>query len=109
MASRGGGQLGRVWRRFNRRSLRARMTIVAVTIVVIAGIGYGVSTASNSPAGVGTPVPPADVTALNQASTSSVGVTKSTITVAFPIANLTALAQISDSEETSSTASRRKR
>ena len=93
MASRGGGQLGRVWRRFNRRSLRARMTIVAVTIVVIAGIGYGVSTASNSPAGVGTPVPPADVTALNQASTSSVGVTKSTITVAFPIANLTALAQ----------------
>ena len=93
MASRGGGQLGRVWRRFQRRSLRARVTTVAVTIVVIAGVGYGVGASSGGKAAGGGPVPPADVTALNKASTSSVGVTASTITVAFPVSNLEALSQ----------------
>ena len=93
MASRGGGQLGRVWRRFQRRSLRARVTTVAVTIVVIAGVAYGVGASSGGKAAGGGPVPPADVTALNKASTSSVGVTASTITVAFPVSNLELLSQ----------------
>jgi Periplasmic binding protein len=69
------------------------MVIAAVAIVVIAGVGYGVDTASSSRAGNGAPVLPADITALDQASTSSVGVTASTISVGFPVADLTALSQ----------------
>ena len=65
-------------------------TIVGVTIVVVAGIAYGIGASGGNSAG-GAPVPPADITALNQASTSTVGVTASTITVAFPVSNLEAL------------------
>jgi hypothetical protein len=93
MASRGGGQLGRAWRRFQRRSLRARLTVVGVTIVVVAGIAFGVGASSGQTAGAGAPAPSADITALDQASTSSVGVTASTITVAFPVSDLEALSQ----------------
>jgi hypothetical protein len=66
------------------------MTIVGVTIVVVAGIAYGIGASGGNSAG-GAPVPPADITALDHASTSSVGVTASTITVAFPVSNLEAL------------------
>jgi hypothetical protein len=84
--------VGRAWRRFLRRSLRARLTIAGVTIVVVAGIAYGIGASGGNSAG-GVPVPPADITALDHASTSSVGVTASTITIAFPVSNLNALAQ----------------
>jgi hypothetical protein len=63
------------------------MTIVAV-VVVIAGIGYSVGATSSGQRVNGGRVPPADTTALDRASTASVGVTARTISVGFPIANL---------------------
>lgn len=93
MASRSGGPLGRGWRRFQRRSLRARIAAIAAVIVVVAGVAYGVGATSSTKSGTGAPVPSADITALDKASTSSVGVTASTIRVAFPVSNLNALSQ----------------
>jgi hypothetical protein len=66
---------------------------IAVTIAVVAGIAYGVGGTSSGKSAPGAPVLPADITALDKASTSSVGVTASTISVAFPVSNLEALSQ----------------
>jgi len=92
MASSGGGQLTRSWRRFQRRSVGVRVATIVVVVVVIAGVAYGVSSSSSKSSAGPTTTLPADITALDQASTSSVGVTAKTITVAFPVSNLEALA-----------------
>lgn len=92
VAGQGGGRLGRSWRRFQRRPLGVRIASGALTIVVVAGIAFAASTGSsgNGKGATGSTTPPT-VTALEKASTSSVGVTARTITVAFPVSNLTAL------------------
>ena len=92
VAGQGGGRLGRSWRRFQRRPLGVRVASGILTIVVVVGIAYA-ATSSSSPkdkSATGSTTP-TTVNALQKASTSSVGVTSSTITVAFPISNLTAL------------------
>jgi Periplasmic binding protein len=91
MARTGGGRLGRSWRRFQRRPVGVRVAAVAFTVIVLAGIGYGVSS-STSHGSSGQGMPPAPTTALDRASTSSVGVTSNSIRVAFPVTNLDALA-----------------
>jgi hypothetical protein len=93
MASKSGGRAARSWRRFQRRPVAVRVITIAVVVAVIAGIAYGVSSGGNDKKSAGpTTTLPADITALDQASTSAVGVTAKTITVAFPVSNLDALA-----------------
>jgi len=67
--------------------------VIAVMIVIIAGIAYGATTKSSSQPASGTRIQPADVAALDKASTSTVGVTAKTISVGFPVANLDGLSQ----------------
>ena len=94
--------LSRFWRRLRRRSPLLQAATVTVVLVLVAGIGFVVSgrspsstsTTSRTGPNVGddlsqgpkTPVAP------DQASTSSRGVTSSTINVVFPVANLNNLA-----------------
>jgi Periplasmic binding protein len=92
MASSGTNRLMRGWRRFQRRSLRVRATVAVVAVMAVAAIAFGVadSASTNSPAsGV---VPPSEIAAVDQASTSTVGLTATSIRVAFPVTNLDALA-----------------
>ena len=92
MATQGGGRLGRSWRRFQRRPRGVRVASVVLTLVIIAGIAYAVGSGpSGNPKKTTLSTNPSDITALDRASTSSVGVTADSITVAFPISNLTAL------------------
>jgi Periplasmic binding protein len=92
MASTDGRRLLRSWRRFQRRPIGVRVATVVIVVVVIAGIAVAASSSSSSKNPTAATLPPsAAQTALDQASTSSVGVTASTITVAFPVSNLDAL------------------
>jgi hypothetical protein len=73
--------------------VRFRLATVAVIMVVIGGIAYGLSTNAGNDAGSSTvTTPSAQVTALEGASTSTAGITSKTITIGFPISNLDALA-----------------
>jgi hypothetical protein len=87
-----GNRLMRSWRRFQRRSVRVRATVAVMVVAVVAAAAFGVadSSSKNSPA-TGT-VPSGQITAVDRASTSSVGVTANSIRVAFPVTNLDALA-----------------
>ena len=82
------------WRRFQRRPVGVRLGTVVVILVVIGLIAYGLSTnGGNQHSSAGTvTTPSAQVTALEHASTSTVGITSKTITVGFPVSNLDALA-----------------
>ncbi len=94
MASPGGGQLGRSWRRFRRRPVLAQGAALAVVLVLLVGIVFAVAGSGsssgprkNAKAGAVT----ASVTPPDKASLSSAGVTAHTINVVFPISNLQAL------------------
>ena len=93
--------MSRLWRRWRRRSLLLQASTIAVVVVLVAGVGYVVArrspssppptsiilpSAHESTNGPTTPVAP------DRASTSSRGVTSSTINVVFPVANLNGLA-----------------
>jgi ABC-type branched-subunit amino acid transport system substrate-binding protein len=70
-----------------------RLGTVAVIIVVIGVVAYGLSTNAGKSTGTGTvATPSAEAKALENASTSTVGITSKTITVGFPVSNLNALA-----------------
>jgi hypothetical protein len=85
--------LKRSWGRFKRRPLGVRLGTVAVIMVVIAGIAYGLSTNGGNDTGSDTvTTPSAQVKAFENASTSTAGITSKTITIGFPISNLDALA-----------------
>ncbi|MGO9343941.1 MAG: ABC transporter substrate-binding protein [Acidimicrobiales bacterium] len=85
--------LKRSWGRFQRRPVGVRLGTVAVIIVVIGGIAYGLSSNTGNDAGSSTvTTPSARPTALENASTSTVGITSKTITIGFPVSNLNALA-----------------
>ena len=81
------------WRRFQRRPVGVRLGTVVVIMVVIGGIAYGLSTKAGNNTGSGTvATPSAQILALEHASTSTVGITSTTITVGFPVSNLNGLA-----------------
>ncbi|MFZ0667079.1 MAG: ABC transporter substrate-binding protein [Acidimicrobiales bacterium] len=92
MANRSGEKLRRALRRFQRRSIGVRVGIVSVVVVAIAGISYGIDSGSSKPSANAGQGPPPAVEALDKASTSSAGVTSTTISVGFPVSNLEALA-----------------
>jgi substrate-binding family protein len=96
MAAARGGGLGRAWRRFRRRPVATQVIALVVVVGIVAGVVVGVtfgstsSTGSSADAGLGTSGPSG--VPVDQASTSSRGVTGSTINVVFPVADLGALA-----------------
>jgi hypothetical protein len=100
MAAAKGGGLGRAWRRFRRRSLTTQVVSVVVVVVVVAGVIAGIaagssstssssSSSSSADAGLGLSGPSG--VPVDQASTSSRGVSATTVNVVFPIADLGAL------------------
>jgi hypothetical protein len=91
MAGAGGGPLGRSWRRFRRRPVGVQVGAVVVAIVVVIGIVLAAGGSSPTSTHATATTTPSGVTAPDQASTSSRGVTAHTINVVFPVSNLTAL------------------
>jgi hypothetical protein len=90
MAGPASGRLGRSWRRFRRRPGSVQIVSVVVTLVVLAGIAYGVGAGSSSKPGATTTT---DTSAIPvQASTSTAGVSAHSIRVVFPVSNLSSLA-----------------
>jgi hypothetical protein len=85
--------LKRSWSRFQRRPVGVRLGTLVVIIIVIGGIAYGLGTKTGDSNGSSPVVTPsAQVAALENASTSTVGITSKTIRVGFPVADLDALA-----------------
>ena len=88
----------RTWRRLRRQSTAAQVGALAAAVAVVAGVAVGITVSSGSPssppaAGSGPAITGTPGVGVDQASTSTRGVTDHTITVAFPVANLTALSQ----------------
>jgi hypothetical protein len=103
MASSGPTALKRSWRRFRRRPAGIQVIAFVVVIAVVGGAVYGITgtssskntppTASGAPStnsglGLGKP----SGVGVNEASTSTRGVTSTSINVVFPVSNLTSLA-----------------
>ena len=95
-----GAVLKRSWRRLRRRPAGTQAVALVVVLAVAGGAVYGISAGTSSGAGTGsgstgaTPLglgPPSGV-GVDQASTSSRGVTPTSINVAFPVSDLTSLA-----------------
>jgi Periplasmic binding protein len=88
--------LKRWWRRFRRRPVGVQVGAIVLAVAVVGGLVYAASSSgsgkssgqSNSVNATGS----SPVVGVNQASTSSRGVTASEINVAFPVSNLTTLA-----------------
>jgi hypothetical protein len=98
MAAARGGGLGRAWRRFRRRGAATQVLTVVIVVAVVAGVIAGIvagsssttsSSSSSADSGLGTSGPSG--VPVDQASTSSRGVSATTINVVFPIADLGAL------------------
>src|SRR5579863_10660682 len=99
-----GAAFKRSWRRFRRRPAGVQVVAFVLVIAVVAGVVYGITatspkksagsgagsgaTGSDNGLGLGRP---SGVT-VDQASTSTRGVTATSINVAFPVSNLTSLA-----------------
>jgi hypothetical protein len=100
MASGGlAGAASRQWRRFRRRPAAVQVVALVVAIAVVAGAAYGIvagtsSSSSNNSASASsaTSGQTSGATPVDQASTSSRGVTATSLNVVFPISNLTSLA-----------------
>lgn len=100
----GSGALKRSWRRFRRRPAGVQAVALVLAIAVVAGAVYGITgtspkksagsgagagaTGADSGLGLGKP---SGVT-VDEASTSTRGVTATSINVVFPVSNLTSLA-----------------
>jgi len=93
-----GGAIGRGWRRFRRRPARVQALWVVAVVVVVAGVVVGVALGSHGTTGSGSAATSGLSTSgpggvgVDQASTSSRGVSAATINVVFPVADLNALA-----------------
>src|SRR5579862_7569456 len=97
-----GAAVGRQWRRLRRRSMGAQVGTLVVVVAIVAGVAYAVASGGSSPgrsgsgpaASTGTSIPTGTPSGIgvDQASTSTRGITKTTINIAFPISNLTSLA-----------------
>ncbi len=101
MASSGpGATLTRSWRRFRRRPGGVQAGAILIVIAVIGGAVYGITgTSSSKPGTSGTTGTSSGLglgkpsgVSVDQASTSSRGVTATSINVVFPVSNLTSLA-----------------
>ena len=99
MAAASSGGLGRAWRRFRRRGPATQIVSVVIVVVVIAGVVAGVVAGSSNATSSNPSSPGADAhgvsgtsgVPVDQASTSSRGVSATTINVVFPVADLGAL------------------
>jgi len=102
MAGGGAGRsLRRYWRRFRRRPAGAQVGVLVVVLAVVGGAVYGVSASSGSGKASGPSASPSTQSSaglgkpsgitVDDASTSSRGVTATSITVAFPVSNLASL------------------
>jgi hypothetical protein len=97
MAEGGSSGIGRYWRRFRRRPPGVQVGALVVAVVVVVGVAFGV-TAGTSPSKKGPSSPTAtgglapSGVGVDQASTSSRGVSANSINVVFPISNLASLA-----------------
>jgi hypothetical protein len=97
LAGSSGGGLGRSWRRFRRRPVRVQVLSVVVVVVLLAGVVVGVVVGSSrhadggSSATSGLGTTGASGVGVDQASTSSRGVSAHAVTVVFPVADLSAL------------------
>jgi branched-chain amino acid transport system substrate-binding protein len=91
-ASGSGSFINRSWRRFRRRPMRTQAVSWILLLVIVGGVVFGVTASSNKakPSGNVNTSPPA-TTALDKASTSSRGVTATSIRIVFPVSNLTNL------------------
>ena len=96
MASSGPGGLARSWRRLRRRPLGGQLGALAVIVVIVVAVVVAVTSGSSKTSPGGRSSAPgsssAAVAALHNASTSSRGVTATSINVVFPVSNLTNLA-----------------
>ncbi len=92
MAASGSGSfVKRSWRRFRRRPMGTQAVSWVLLLVIVGGVVFGItasSSTSKTPSGTS---PTAPLTAPETASNSSRGVTATSITVAFPVSNLTSL------------------
>jgi Periplasmic binding protein len=98
----GPSSVHRFWRRFRRRSPAVQIATVVVVLVVVAGAVYGLAShPASSPRHLAAAPPSTTRTTLastsgpssvETASTSSRGVTKSSINVVFPVVSLNSLA-----------------
>ncbi|HXW35785.1 MAG TPA: ABC transporter substrate-binding protein, partial [Acidimicrobiales bacterium] len=92
-----GAGMSRRWRRFRRRPMGTQIGVLVVVVVVIAGavVGIVVGTSSKSSSASQSSTAGSSSTgsfvSVNDASTSSRGVTSKTINVVFPVSNLTSL------------------
>jgi hypothetical protein len=89
MAGQGGGRLGRSWRRFRRRPGSVQIVSVAVVAVLVVGIAFAVGGSSSKHGGATTSNTGAGSV---QASSSTAGVSATSIRVVFPVSNLSSLA-----------------
>lgn len=91
------GAFKRSWRRFRRRSPATQIGALILAVLIVAGIAYGVAagtsgSSSSSAASVAGAGPAPSGISVNDASTSSRGVSSNSINVVFPVSNLTSLA-----------------
>jgi hypothetical protein len=92
-----GAVIKRTWRRFRRRPTSVQVGSLVAALLILGGAAYGISAATSSNASSTTTSnasqgPTASGISVDQASTSSRGVTATSINVVFPVSNLTSLA-----------------
>src|SRR5262249_5568284 len=88
----------RSWRRFRQRPVGTQALVVALAVIVVAGAVVGIALGTTGGSGSGTSANSGLTTGgsstvwpVSQASTSARGVAPDSVTVVFPIVNLTAL------------------
>jgi hypothetical protein len=91
-SSSGGSYAKRTWRRFRRRPMRIQAISWVLLLVVVGGVVFGITASSSSKAPSTKPTSTSlPFTSVENASTSSRGVTSNSIRLVFPISNLTNL------------------
>jgi Periplasmic binding protein len=90
-ASGSGNFAKRSWRRFRRRPMRIQVVSWVLLLVVVGGVVFGITASSSSKVTPNDGLATGPTTAVQNASTSSRGVTSNSIRLVFPISNLTSL------------------
>ena len=92
MAGAGDGQWGRSWRRYRRRPVGVQVIPLVLVVVLVVAISLAAGGGTHPTTTTSTTAAASPVTAPDEASTSSAGVTARTINVVFPVSNLSTLA-----------------